>query len=52
MIFMTGLIITIKDNDFLALSSIAAPIYVLHICMGRKVPLLRYDSLTLQIDNT
>ena len=47
MIFMTGLIIAIKDNGFLALSSIAAPIYVLHIRMCRKVPLLRYDSLTL-----
>ena len=48
----TRLIIAIKDNGFLALSSIAAPIYVLHIRMCRKVPLLRYDSLTLQIDNT
>ena len=47
MIIMTGLIIEIKDNGFLALSSIAAPIYVLHICMCRKVALLRYDSLTL-----
>ena len=44
---MTGLIIAIKDNCFLALSSIAALIYVLHIRMCRKVPLLRYDSLTL-----
>ena len=47
MIIMTGLIIAIKDNGFLALSSIAAPINVLHIRMCRKVPLLRYDSLTL-----
>ena len=43
---MTGLIIAIKEYGFLALSSIAAPIYVLHICMCRKMPLLRYDSLT------
>ena len=47
MIFMTGLIIAIKNNGFLALSSIAAPIYVLRIRMSRKVHLLRYDSLTL-----
>ena len=47
MIIMTGLIIAIKDNGFLALSSIAAPIFVLHIRMRRKGPLLRYDSLTL-----
>ena len=48
MIIMTGLIIAIKDNGFLALSRIAAPIYVLHIRMCRKVPLLRYyDLLTL-----
>ena len=47
MIIMTGLIIAIKDNGFLALSSMAVPIYVLHIRMCRKVPLLRYDSLTL-----
>ena len=47
MIIMTGLIIAIKDNGFLALSSIAAPIYVLHIRMCPKVPLLCYDSLTL-----
>ena len=45
MIIMTGLIIVIKDNGFHALSSIAARIYVLHIRMCRKVPLLRYDSL-------
>ena len=32
---------------FLALSSIAAPIYVLHIRICHKVPLLRYDLLTL-----
>ena len=47
MIIMTGLIIAIKDNGFLALSSIAVPIYVLHIRMCGKVPLLRHDSLTL-----
>ena len=47
MLIMTGLIVEIKDNGFLAVSSIAAPIYVLHICMCHKVPLLRYDSLTL-----
>ena len=47
MIILTGLIIAIKDNGFLALSNIAAPIYVLHIRVCRKVPLLRYDSLTL-----
>ena len=52
MIIMTGLIIAIKDNGFLALSSIAAPIYELHMRKCRKVPLLRYESLTLQIDNT
>ena len=46
MIIMTGLIIAIKDNGFVALLSIAAPIYLLHIHMCRKVPLLRYDSLT------
>ena len=44
---MTGLIIAIKDNGFLALSSIVAPICLLHIHMCCKVPLLRYDSLTL-----
>ena len=37
MIIMTGLIIAIKDNGFLILSSIAAPINVLHISMCRKV---------------
>ena len=48
MIIMTGLIIAIEDNGFLTLSSIAAPISVLHICMCRKVPLLHSnDSLTL-----
>ena len=31
MIIVTGLIIAINDKGFLALSSIAAPIYVLHI---------------------
>ena len=44
---MIGLIIAVKDNGFLAHSSIAAPINVLHICVCRKVPLLHYDSLTL-----
>ena len=38
---MTGLIIAIMDNGFLAVSSIAAPICVSHIRMCRKVPLLR-----------
>ena len=47
MIIMTGLIIAIKDNGFLSLSSIAAPIYVLHIRKYNKVPLLCYGSLTL-----
>ena len=47
MIIRTGLIIAVKDNGFLALSSIAALIYVLHIRMCHEVPLLRYDSLTL-----
>ena len=47
MIIMTGVIIAIKDNGILALSSIAAQIYVLHIRMCCKVPLLRYDSLIL-----
>ena len=41
MITMAGLIIAIKVNGFLAESSIAAPICVLHIRMCRKVPLLR-----------
>ena len=40
MTIMTGLIIAIKDNGFLALISIAAPIYVSDIRMCRKVPLL------------
>ena len=44
MIIMTGLII--KDNGFLALPSIAAPIYVLHIRMCRKVPLLYAIGMT------
>ena len=47
MIIMTGLIIAIMDSGFLALASIAALIYVLHIRMCHKVPLLRYGSLTL-----
>ena len=45
MIILTGLIIAIKDNGFLILSSIAAPINVLHIRISRKVPLLRYDFI-------
>ena len=45
MIIMTELIIAIKDNGFLALSSIAAPIYVLHIRMCRKEPLLTFIGL-------
>ena len=47
MIIMTGL----KDNGFLAVSSLAAPICVLHIRMCRKVPLVRL-GLTVSIDNT
>ena len=39
MTVMTGLIIAIKDNGFLALISVAAPIYVSDIRMSRKVPL-------------
>ena len=39
MTIMTGLIIAIKDNGFLALISIAAPICVSDIRMCRKVPL-------------
>ena len=38
MTIMTGMIIAIKDNGFLALISIAAPIYVSDIRMCRKVP--------------
>ena len=41
MIIMTGLIIAIKDNGFLAVSSSAAPIRVLHIRICRRVPLVR-----------
>ena len=54
MIIMTGLIIAIKDKGCLALSSIAVQIYVLHICMCRKVPLLGSldDSLTLSINRS
>ena len=48
---MTGLIIAIKDSGFLAVSSLAAPICVLHIHICRKVPLVRL-GLTLSIDNT
>ena len=49
---MTGLITAIKDNGFLALIRIAAPIYVSDIRMCRKVPLLHtkthllYRSIT------
>ena len=39
MTIMTGLIIAIKDNGFLALISKAAPIYVSDIRMCRKMPL-------------
>ena len=41
MIIMTGLNIAIKDISYLALSSKATPICVLHIRICRKVPLLR-----------
>ena len=44
MIIMTGLIIVIKDNGFLAVSSLAVPICVLHIRMCRKASL--YRSIT------
>ena len=40
MIMMTGLIIAIKDNGSLAVSSIAAPICVSHNCMCHKGPLI------------
>ena len=52
MTIMTGLIIAIKDNGFLALIGIAAPIYVSDIPMCRKVLLqhtktrLLYRSIT------
>ena len=50
MTIMTGLIIAIKDNGFLALISIAAPIYVSDIRMCRKVQhtktRLLYRSIT------
>ena len=48
---MTGAIIAIKHNGYLAVSSAAAPICVLHIRMCRKVPLVRL-GLTLSINNT
>ena len=51
-IIMTGLIIAIKNNGFLAVSKIAAPIWVLHTCMCRKVSLPRLRLTTLWIDNT
>ena len=38
MTIMTGLFIAIKNNGFLDLISIAAPIYVSDIRMCRKVP--------------
>ena len=41
---MIGLIIAIKDNGFLALISIAAPICVSDIRMCRKVPLLHNED--------
>ena len=41
MIIMTGRIIAIKDNGFLAVPSLAALICVLHIGMCRKVSLVR-----------
>ena len=44
MTIMTGLIIAIKDNGFLALISIAAPIYVSDIRMCRKVPLQQHTK--------
>ena len=45
MIIMTGLIIAIKYMGFLALSSIAAPIYALHTRMCLKVPLIPTNSI-------
>ena len=39
MTIMTGLFVAIKDNGFLDLISITAPIYVSDIRMCRKVPL-------------
>ena len=57
MIFMTGLIIAIKDNGYLALASIAVQIYILHIHIQsskyvsqllRKVP--KQTTLTSQKD--
>ena len=47
MTIMTGLIIAIKDNGFLALISIAAPIYVSDIRMCRKVPLQHHTKTRL-----
>ena len=50
---MTGLIIEIKDNGFLAVSILAAEICVLHIDMCSKVPLVRsLLGFTLSMDNT
>ena len=50
MTIMTGLIIAIKDYGFLALMSIAAPIYVSDIPVCRKVPLPHTLRLTYFID--
>ena len=47
MTFMTGLIIAVKDNGFLALISIAAPIYVSDIRMCGKMPLLHTKTRLL-----
>ena len=47
MTIMTGLITAIKDNGFLALISIAAPIYVSDIRMCRKEPLQQHTKTRL-----
>ena len=52
MIIMMGQITAIKDNGFLAVSSLVVLICESHIRMCRKVPLLSLDSLILSIDNT
>ena len=44
MIIMTGLIIAIKDIGYLALSSTATPICVLHIRICHKVLLLPFGT--------
>ena len=41
MIIITGLIIAIMDNGYIAVSSIAAPVCASHIRKCRKVPLQR-----------